>query len=201
MRFVSKAHFFSFVKANGMFVFHYIVYLVSFVFGCLTAAFSYSFKNTDFLSVFYTFVNVDFWSGFLNSLLFNLAVLLFMYIVSFYPFGFPLVLSAYSVYSMGCGCLMASVCRFIGVKGIVVNGILFLIPLISLAFVFCLMSCASMSYSYGLIGMVFGKVSSTDTVRKTKDTFILFLVLVFVVALICLIMALLKLYVAEILTN
>lgn len=198
MRRISSVNLVSFLKSNGLFVFHYIVYLISFLFGSLSVVFSFSFTDSsEFNSLISSYFNLDFWGCFVNQFLLNLLILTILYFLSFYPFGAPLSVFVFSFYSLGVGCLLTAVCKHIGAKGLMISLIRFVLPFIANLFIYSLLSSAAISYSHLLLQAIFGKKSIPDFNRKTKDTFLLYIILIFAAFIVALVASLLNMIVYE----
>lgn len=197
----AKINYLNFIKTNAIIVFHYFVFLFSFILGSLTVLFDFSFiDNSDFTVHIFDYFEQDYLSCFCNQLIFNLIVVFVIFLLSFYPFGAPFTVCVFSLYAQSVGCLVTAVCKHFGFKGVLLNVTAYIIPFAMLSFVYALISSASISFSYSVLSTVFGK-TVIDIKQKAKDLLLLFIILIIVITVIASFSALLAMLFNGFITN
>jgi len=180
----SRIRWIDFFKSNIILVFHYFLFLASFIVGVLSVLFDFTiFDSTYLAELFNSEVLADYWTVFKYCFLICFVIVSAVYFLSFYPFGAPLTVIVYISFSFIVGFIATSICNLFGFSGLAFNVVSFVIPTIIFAIVFSLISSASVSFSTNVATMIFKNKSIVEFRQKTKDVFILYLILTVIVVL------------------
>lgn len=198
----AKISFIDFVKSNSMLLFQYFVFLISFIFGSLTVHYGYAFDtNDEFSKCILGCMSLDFFDSLKSNFLFSLVALCLMMLLAYYPFGAPLIVTVTAINSMGIGCLMSSVCRYYGAKGLAFNIITFLLPSLLRSILFATFASVAIFHSCSLASIALFGNSPINFKQKSKDMLLLYLILIAASALIAVIAAFLTIFMKDFLTN
>lgn len=198
----AKISFIDFVKSNSMLLFQYFIFLISYVFGSLTVHYGYAFDSNDEINkCILDCLSLDFFDNLKSNFLFSVIVLCLMLLLSYYPFGAPLIVTVTALNSMGIGCLMSSVCRSYNTKGLIFNIITFLLPSILRSIIFAIFASVAIFHSCSLASIALFGNSPINFKQKSKDLLLLYLILVAASAFIAVIAAFLTIFTKDFLTN
>ena len=199
---LTKIRWVDFLKSNVVLVLHYFLFLAAFVFGALSVMLDYNwFDSTHIGEVFNNGLITDYWNLFKYCFLVCFAIITAVYFFSFYPFGAPITIIIFTLYSFVVGFISASVCRDYGFRGLAFNTVSLVVPTIIFAIVFALLSSASVSFSVNVANIIFKNKAAIDIKQKTKDVFILYLILTVIVVLNSLLTSFLIMIISRIITT
>ena len=162
------------LRRNTPFLFHYILFIVSFVFGLLTVVFDFAFNGGDtFAELLSKTVNNSYLTNFLSYLFACLIMSTTIVLCGFFTFGAPLSVAVFIAYGLGNGAMFAFVCRQCGAVGIAVNLALFLVPSVLTFIMLTLISSSSAYVSTGLAAAVFSNRSLVGIKGRISDMMLL----------------------------
>ena len=198
----SKMRFVDFFKTNVVFIFYYLLFLISFLIGSLAVIFNFSFVNTDIVLNFIDFIiNFDIWTVFKQCVTFTGLILTIIYLLSFYSFGSPIIVFVFTAVSYFIGLLFTIICKEFGLAGLLFNSLSLILPVLIVLIILTLISSASISYSTNIVRFIFNNKNVIDIKQKTTDLFVLYLILIFVTSLNSLLFAFLTTFLDKIITN
>ena len=180
----SKVRWIDFFKSNIVLSFHYIIFLASFLIGAFSVIFDFSLLSSNFLLEFINGEALsDYWSVFKQCFYICFAIITAVYMFSFYPFGAPLTTVVFTAFSYVVGFVSTSVCSLYGIKGFVFNTLSFVLPTVIFTVACAMLSSASVSFSTNVASVIFKNKAVVEIRQKTKDIFLLYLILSVVVIL------------------
>ncbi len=171
----------SFIKLNKMFLLHYVIFCVAFIFGALTISLKLNFANFEIGKLFLNDINAGFLDNFLSYLLFCLVLALCVLISAFFAFGSPISFLIFALFGFSNGCFYSNTCRDFGFKGLLINIAAFLLPTIILFFVYLFLSAISLSISNSILSIVFNRNTISGVNKKLKQLMITFLISILII--------------------
>ena len=198
----AKIRFVDFIKSNVVFVFHYFLFILTFTIGAFAVIFNFSFIDTALVESFVKqFLEFDLWIAFKYCLISNLFVITVLYFLSFYPFGAPIIIFVFATVSYCLGSVFAIICREYGFSGILFNLLALTLPIVINLVEYVLVFSASLSISTNIARLIFSNNCVIELRQRTKDLFVLYLIIVFAISLNSLLLSFLITLLSVIITN
>lgn len=161
-------------RKSTPFLIHYVLFIVSFVFGVLSVVYGFTFTDSGaFATVLSKTVNNSYLNNFLSYLISCAIISAAISLCGFFTFGVCVSMPLFVFYGLGVGALFAHVCNQCGAVGIAVNLTLFLIPSILTFALLTFISSSSVYFSTGLAVAVFSNRSIIGIKNRMNDMLLL----------------------------
>lgn len=159
------------------FLFHYVIFIISFLFGVLAVKYKFVFSDISaFSKLLADTVNSTYLENFISYFAVNTIIAVLFCLCGYFTFGSVLSTSLFIAYSIGNGALYALICRQCGAVGIAVNLTLFLVPTVLIFLLFTVISTSSAYFSNGLAVAVFTNRSLIGIKSRMNDMLLLLVV-------------------------